>query len=63
MLHVMLGCQDGECADGELRPEPGGRGLVDNHNPAFYADDSVLATGVRLHATMAAGHLSGTITA
>lgn len=63
-LYVMLGCQDGEyTGDGELRPIPGGRGLVVNHDPAFYADDSVLATGVRLHAGMAVGHLSGTVTA
>jgi amidohydrolase len=63
-LYVMLGCQDGEYAeDGELRPVPGGRGLVPNHDPAFYADDTVLPTGVRLHAGMAAGHLSGAVTA
>lgn len=63
-LYVMLGCQDGEYTDdGELRPVPDGRGLVVNHNPAFYADDSVLATGVRLHVGMAVGHLSGTVTA
>lgn len=63
-LYVMLGCQDGEYSDdGELRPIPDGRGLVANHNPAFYADDSVLATGVRLHAAMAMGHLSGVVTA
>lgn len=60
-LYVMLGCQDGEYVNGELRPHPEGRGLVPSHSPGFYADDSVLVTGVRLHAAMALGHLSGTI--
>ena len=60
-LYVMLGVQDVEYADGELREVPGGRGLVVNHNPGFYADDSVLVTGVRLHAAVAVGHLAGRI--
>lgn len=63
-LYVMLGCQDGEYTDdGELQPMLDGRGLVGNHHPAFYADDSVLATGTRLHVAMAVGHLSGAVTA
>lgn len=60
-LYVVLGCQDLELVDGEPRPVPGGRGVVFNHNPAFYADDSVLVTGVRLHANIAVDHLSGKI--
>lgn len=62
-LYVILGAQDTHMVDGQPRPIPGGRGLVYNHNPAFYADDSVLATGVRLHAHITVDHLTGSITA
>lgn len=58
-LYVMLGVQDAEIVDGEVRPEEGGRGLVFNHNPGFYADDATLVTGVRLHAHVAFDHLAG----
>jgi amidohydrolase len=62
-LYVNLGVQDAEFADGSLRPIPGGRGLVYNHNPAFYADDSALAIGVRLHAHVTFDHLAGRLSA
>ncbi|MFJ9824969.1 M20 family metallopeptidase [Streptomyces sp. NPDC101160] len=62
-LYVMLGVQDAELdADGRPVPVPGGRGLVTNHNPHFYADDDTLVTGVRLHAHVAYDHLTGALT-
>ncbi|WP_338698594.1 amidohydrolase [Streptomyces sp. Q6] len=61
-LYVMFGVQDAELtADGAPVPTPGGRGLVPNHNPRFYADDATLVTGVRLHAQVAYDHLSGAL--
>ncbi|CAL9348098.1 M20 metallopeptidase family protein [Streptomyces sp. enrichment culture] len=61
-LYVMLGVQDATLGpDGRPTPEPGGRGLVPNHNPRFYADDGTLAVGVRLHAHTAYDHLSGVL--
>ncbi|WP_197024373.1 hypothetical protein [Nocardiopsis sp. CNT312] len=38
-----------------------GCGSAANHNPAFYADDSVLLTGARLHANMAVDHVTGRV--
>lgn len=58
-LYIALGVQDAEVADGGIRPTPGGRGLVMNHHPGFYADDSALVTGVRLHCAVAVDHLAG----
>ncbi|MFC4910111.1 M20 metallopeptidase family protein [Actinomadura gamaensis] len=60
-LYVLLGCQDLDLTADGIVPSPGGRGMVFNHNPAFYADDTVLATGVRLHANIAVDHLHGTL--
>ncbi|MGW8761164.1 M20 metallopeptidase family protein [Streptomyces sp. NPDC055815] len=73
-LYVMLGVQDATpdasgrrvqdaTPDASGRPVPveGGRGLVTNHNPHFYADDDTLVTGVRLHAHVAYDHLVGTL--
>ncbi len=60
-LYLILGVQDTEIVDGQLRPEVGGRGLAFNHNPGFYADDATLATGVRLLAHVTVDHLSGLI--
>ncbi|MBD0673664.1 M20 family metallopeptidase [Streptomyces sp. CBMA156] len=61
-VYVMLGAQDSTLTDdGRIVPTPGGRGLVPNHNPRFYLDDSALATGVRLHCNVAWDHLSGRI--
>jgi amidohydrolase len=62
--YLQLGAQDTELQpDGALTPVPGGRGIAMNHNPHFYADDSVLATGVRMHANVALDHLTGAIRA
>ena len=62
--YLQLGAQDVELRpDGTMAPEPGGRGIAMNHNPHFYADDSVLETGVRIHANVALDHLTGAITA
>ncbi len=62
--YLQLGAQDSELQpDGALAPIPGGRGIAMNHNPHFYADDSVLETGVRMHANVALDHLTGTISA
>ncbi|MCP9975783.1 M20 metallopeptidase family protein [Streptomyces somaliensis] len=59
-LYVALGVQDTELgSSGAFTPVPGGRGLVANHNPRFYADDDTLVTGVRLHAHVALDHLAG----
>lgn len=58
-LYVMLGVQDVHMVDGVLQPISGGRGLVASHNPAFYADETALVTGVRLHAHVAIDHLAG----
>jgi amidohydrolase len=61
-VYLQLGAQDSELRDdGSLVPTPGGRGIAMNHNPHFYADDSILETGVRLHANVALGHLTGAI--
>ncbi|MGW0605348.1 M20 metallopeptidase family protein [Streptomyces sp. NPDC002640] len=61
-LYVMLGVQDATLDEqGNPVPVPGGRGLVPNHNPRFYADDDTLVTGVRLHAHVAHDHLTGTL--
>lgn len=60
-LYVLLGGQDLHYRDGEMVPVKGGRGAVVNHNPAFYVNNAVLATGVRLHATVAVDHLSGAL--
>jgi amidohydrolase len=58
--YLQLGAQDSELRDdGSLVPTPGGRGIVMNHNAAFYADDSILQTGVRLHTNVAVDHLTG----
>ncbi|MET8505162.1 amidohydrolase [Streptomyces sp. NPDC004787] len=62
-LYVTLGVQDLALdAAGRPVPVPGGRGLVTNHNPGFYADDDTLVTGVRLHAHVALAHLTGEVT-
>lgn len=58
-LYPILGVQDVEIVDGQVRAQEGGRGLVVNHNPAFYADDATLTTGVRLLAHVAVDHLAG----
>lgn len=57
-LYVGLGVQDVKIVNGpSIEPEEGGRGLVANHNPSFYADDDTLVVGVRLHAHVAVDHL------
>jgi amidohydrolase len=58
-LYLILGVQDVEIVDGQLQPQEGGRGLAFNHNPAFYADDATLTTGVRLLTHVAVDHLAG----
>ncbi|MEV2278418.1 amidohydrolase [Nocardiopsis sp. NPDC049922] len=58
-VFVLLGCQDTEYVGGALRAIPGQRGAATNHDPAFYADDSVLATGVRLYSHVAVDHVTG----
>lgn len=61
-VYLQLGAQDVELRpDGSMAPIPGGRGIAMNHNPRFYADDSVLETGVRMHANVALDHLTGAI--
>ncbi|MFC9897152.1 M20 family metallopeptidase [Nocardia sp. NPDC127579] len=61
-LYVTLGVQDSEIGpQGMPQPTPGGRGMVMNHNPHFYADDDTLVTGVRLHSHVAYDHLAGAL--
>jgi amidohydrolase len=60
-LYLQFGVQDTLVQDGVLVPEPGGRGFVPNHNPAFYADDEALATSLRVHLHVALDHLLGVI--
>ncbi|MGE3443684.1 MAG: M20 family metallopeptidase [Acidimicrobiia bacterium] len=61
-LYLHYGVQDTELSNGRLVARHGGRGLVANHHPAFYADDNALPTSVRIHATMAVDHLLGVVT-
>ena len=56
-LYVGLGVQDTRLVGDRLEPVPGGRGVVPNHHPGFYADDDTLVTGVRLHTRIAVDHL------
>ncbi|WP_018351514.1 amidohydrolase [Longispora albida] len=60
-LYVLLGVQDTAFEGDRLVPVPGGRGVVANHNPGFYADDDSLVVGVRLHAHVAMDHLTGVL--
>lgn len=60
-LYVQLGCQEVVVVNGSVRALPGGRGVAFNHNPKFYAADEALHVGVRLHAHVAADHLSGVL--
>ncbi|MFE6099539.1 amidohydrolase [Streptomyces laurentii] len=62
-LYVTLGVQDAALDERGLPvPLAGGRGLITNHHPGFYADDDTLVTGVRLHAHVAYDHLTGALT-
>ncbi|MDO5031093.1 M20 family metallopeptidase [Corynebacterium sp.] len=59
-VYALLGVQDAVLTEeGQLVPEEGGRGVVPNHSPKFYADDDALETGVRLHVAVALTHLAG----
>lgn len=58
-VYLQYGVQDTALCDGVLTPIPGGRGLVPNHHPAFYADDDALVDSARVHAHVAADHLLG----
>lgn len=61
--YALLGVQDVIMNDkGKPVPEKGGRGIVPNHNPGFYADDESLLTGVELHLAVARAHLNGELT-
>jgi hypothetical protein len=53
--------QDTLLDDERLVPAEGGRGMVPNHHPAFYAADEALPTSVRLHAHVALDHLFGVL--
>jgi metal-dependent amidase/aminoacylase/carboxypeptidase family protein len=62
-VYLTYGVQDTRVAEGpRLVPVEGGRGMVPNHHPAFYADDDSLIGGVRVHAHVAVDHLGGAIT-
>lgn len=57
-LYIGLGVQDTEVTGKGLIPTEGGRGLVPNHHPAFYADDDSLIVGVKLFLRVAFDHLA-----
>ena len=57
--YLSFGTQDTRLHGQDLTPIDGGRGLVPNHHPAFYADDSSLTTSLRIHTQVAADHLFG----
>lgn len=52
--YLTFGVQDTAMDGMNLVPAPGGRGMVPNHNPAFYADDDCLIDSLRIHAHVAA---------
>lgn len=60
-IYFILGGQNTRFDDhGNLvAAKEGGPGPIPNHNPAFYANDAVLKTGVRLHAYSALDYLHG----
>jgi amidohydrolase len=60
-VYLAYGTQDTTLVGGQLVPVEGGRGLVSNHNAAFYADDGSLADSVRIHAHVAIDHLTGVL--
>ncbi|MDH2456709.1 amidohydrolase [Corynebacterium bovis] len=61
-VYALLGVQDVTVdEDGAPVPVDGGRGLVANHSPRFYANDDALLTGVRMHAHVAVDHLRGAL--
>lgn len=58
-LYIGLGVQDTELDGMDISATEGGRGLVPNHHPAFYADDDSLIVGVKLFLRVAFDHLAG----
>lgn len=58
-VYLHYGVQDTVLVDGEPVAVDGGRGLVPNHHPSFYADDAALPDSVRIHARVAVDHLAG----
>jgi len=59
-IYFILGGQDTRFDEqGDVVAARPGGGPIPNHNPAFYIDDSVLKTGVRLEAYAALDFLSG----
>lgn len=60
-LYLNFGVQDSVVVGQGLVPEEGGRGVVPNHNPAFYADDESLVDSLRVHVHVAIDHLLGVI--
>ncbi|MFN8520281.1 MAG: amidohydrolase [Chloroflexota bacterium] len=60
-VYVGFGVQDTRIDGQRLLPTDGGRGVVPNHSPAFYADDDALVTSLRIHAHVALDHLTGSI--
>ncbi|MBX3030425.1 MAG: amidohydrolase [Chloroflexi bacterium] len=61
-LYLNLGVQDTRLDPVRvLAPIEGGRGLVQNHHPGFYANEAALPVSVRIHANIAVDHLLGLI--
>lgn len=58
-VYLGFGVQDTRIEGQSLLPVEGGRGLVPNHSPNFYADDDSLVTSARIHLHVALDHLSG----
>lgn len=57
--YLMYGVQDARRENDQFVAIEGGRGLIPNHNPGFYADDQSLGGSVRIHAHVAVDRLTG----
>lgn len=65
-LYLLCGAQDTRpvvdaSGNVDFEPLPGGRGMVPNHHPAFYADDSALRLCTSVHVHIALDHLAGAV--
>jgi amidohydrolase len=56
-VYLNFGTQDTRLDGLTFEPLEGGRGLIPNHNPAFYVDDGALVTSLRVHVHVAVDHL------
>ncbi len=61
--YLVYGVQDTKMDAGgqPVAATSGGRGFVDNHNPAFYAEDDALPDDLRVFVNVAVDHLNGIV--